>query len=202
MVFDSTLVMNNIRFENKLFYEFEKFRSKIRCFFLFGKFDKVKFGRKVRLSGTINFGSNVNIRDYSSVRGKNINIESNVFIHENVFIRSHEYIVIGENSTINRNSCILDKVIIGKNCSIAPNVVIVGSNHLFKDPTITIKSQGSELKGIVIEDDVWIAANVTILDGVTIGKGSVVAAGAVVNNSVPPYTIFGGVPAKEIGRRE
>lgn len=193
--------MNNIRIENKLFYEFTKFRSKIRSFVLFGKLDKVKFGRKVRLSGTIKFGSNVNIQDYSSVRGRNILIESNVFIHENVLIRSNEYIVIGEGTTINRNCCVLAKVVIGKKCSIAPNVVIVGSNHLFKDPTASIKSQGSELKGIVIEDDVWIAANVTVLDGVTIGKGSVVAAGAVVNKSVPPYTIVGGVPAKEIGKR-
>jgi acetyltransferase-like isoleucine patch superfamily enzyme len=193
--------MNNIRIENKLFNEFEKFKSKLRCFFLFGKLDKVRFGRQVRLSGTINFGSKVHIKDYSTLRGSNIKIASNVHIHENVFIRSSEYIIIGENSTINRNSCILDKVIIGKNCSIAPNVVIVGSNHLFKDASILIKSQGSEIKGILIEDDVWIAANVTILDGVTIGYGSIVAAGAVVNKSVPPFSVVGGVPAKIIGKR-
>ena len=49
---------------------------------------------------------------------------------------------------------------------------------------------------VVIEDDVWIGANVTILKGVTIGRGSVVAAGAVVTKSCPPYSIIGGVPAK------
>lgn len=54
---------------------------------------------------------------------------------------------------------------------------------------------------VVIEDDVWCGANVTILKGVTIGRGSVVAAGAVVTKSFPPYSIIGGVPAKLIKMR-
>ena len=54
---------------------------------------------------------------------------------------------------------------------------------------------------VVIEDDVWVGANVTILKGVTIGHGSVVAAGAVVTKSCPPYSIIGGVPAKVLRRR-
>lgn len=195
------LITLMIRIENKITVISLKIKSRLRSLFLFGSVSKVNFGRNVRLSGNIKFGKNIWIQDYSSIRGQNIEIENNVFIHENVLIRSKVHITIGENTTINRNSLILDKVQIGKYCSIAPNVVIVGSNHLFKNPLETIKSQGSELKGIIIEDDVWIAANVTILDGVTVGKGSVVAAGAVVTKSVPPYTIFGGVPAKEIGKR-
>lgn len=54
---------------------------------------------------------------------------------------------------------------------------------------------------VVIEDDVWVGANVTILKGVTIGHGSVVAAGAVVTKSCPPYSIIGGVPAKVLRKR-
>ena len=54
---------------------------------------------------------------------------------------------------------------------------------------------------VVIEDDVWCGANVTILKGVTIGRGSVVAAGAVVTKSFPPYSIIGGVPAKLLKMR-
>src|SRR5690606_19855657 len=130
--------------------------------------NKVRFGKNVRLSGEITFGNKVSIQDYSCISGENIKIEDNVFIHENVLIRSNEYITIGENTTINRNCCILAKVKIGKDCSIAPNVIIVGANHLFKDSSATIKSQGVELKGIIIEDDVWIGANATILDGVII----------------------------------
>ena len=56
-------------------------------------------------------------------------------------------------------------------------------------------------KGIIIEDDVWIAANATILDGVKIGKGAIIAAGAVVCKDIPAYTIAGGVPAKVIKQR-
>lgn len=193
--------MNNIRFENKIIYEFIRFRSNLRSLLLFGNSKKVKFGRNVKLSGQIKFGNNIYIQDYSCVRGLNINIEDNVFIHENVLIRSNEYISIGKNTTINRNCCVLAKVVIGENCSIAPNVVIVGANHNFKDPTMVIKAQGSEMLGIKIEDDVWIGANVTVLDGITIGKGAVVAAGAVVNKQVLPYTIVGGIPAKRLGNR-
>lgn len=194
--------MNNIRIENKLTGIVERFKSKVRSFMLFGNPNRVKFGKKVKLVGKINFGINVHIRDYSKIRGQNILIGDDVFIHENVLVRSNVKIHIGEKTTINKNTCILANVIIGKHCSIAPNVVVVGSNHLFGDPSISIKSQGSELKGIIIEDDVWIGSNVTILDGVKIGVGSIIAAGAVVNKSVPPFTIYGGVPAKKIGMRE
>jgi len=195
------LFMNNIRFENKLDELIRSVKSRLRSLYLFGSFNHVIFGRKVRLSGDITFGKNVNIKDYSRIRGKGIVVGNNVVIHENVFIRAKFTVTIGDNTTLNRNRCILDNVIIGKNVSIAPNVVIVGSNHIFKDPEVLIKLQGSESKGIVIEDDVWIAANVTILDGVSIGQGSIIAAGSVVNKDVPPYTLVGGIPAKLIKER-
>ena len=51
---------------------------------------------------------------------------------------------------------------------------------------------------VVIEENVWCGANVTILKGVTIGRGSIIAAGAVVTKSIPPYSLVGGVPAKVI----
>lgn len=53
-------------------------------------------------------------------------------------------------------------------------------------------------KEVIIEDDVWCGANVTILKGVTLGRGSIIAAGAVVTKSVPPYTIAAGIPARPI----
>lgn len=54
---------------------------------------------------------------------------------------------------------------------------------------------------VIIEEDVWCGANVTILKGVTVGRGSIIAAGAVVTKSIPPYSIAGGVPAKVIKQR-
>ncbi len=53
-------------------------------------------------------------------------------------------------------------------------------------------------KDVVVEEDVWIGCNVTLLSGVTVGRGSVIAAGAVVTKSCPPYSLLGGVPAKVI----
>ncbi len=193
--------MLTIRIENKIIETIIKTKSKIRSLLLFGNPNRVKFGKGVRLAGQIHIGTNVNIRDYSNIRGYNISIEDNVFIHENVLIRSNEYIKIGDGTTINKNCCILAKVKIGKYCSIAPNAVIVGSSHNFNNQNKCIKEQGVEIKGIIIEDDVWIAANATILDGVTIGRGAIIAAGAVVNKDVLPMTIVGGVPASLIKSR-
>jgi acetyltransferase-like isoleucine patch superfamily enzyme len=84
---------------------------------------------------------------------------------------------------------------------LAPRVSIYAENHVFDNPNITIKAQGVSKKDVVIEDDCWIAANAVILAGVTIGKGSVVAAGSVVNEDVPAFSVVAGVPARVIKSR-
>jgi acetyltransferase-like isoleucine patch superfamily enzyme len=68
-------------------------------------------------------------------------------------------------------------------------------SHNFGDPEKLIRQQGLTCKPIVIEDDVWIAARVNIIAGVTIGHGSVIAAGSVVTRDIPPMVIAAGVPA-------
>jgi len=67
---------------------------------------------------------------------------------------------------------------------------------------ILVKNQIAPKSAIYIEEDVWFGCNVVVLKGVYIGKGAVIAAGAVVNKSIPPYEIWGGVPAKKIGVRK
>lgn len=91
---------------------------------------------------------------------------------------------------------------IGSDCWIAPNVYACPASHHFKDRSRTITEQGVWGADIVIGDDCWIGANVVIQPGVTIGKGAVVGANAVVTKDVPEYTIVAGIPAREIGRRE
>lgn len=107
-------------------------------------------------------------------------------------------IEIGSHVVINRN-CFIDGrvgVKIGDNVGISQEVNIFSLEH-------DIDSSDFRPSGapVIIEDYVWIAAKAIILPGVTIGKGAVVAAGAVVNQNVDPFSIVGGVPAKVIGKR-
>lgn len=99
---------------------------------------------------------------------------------------------------------------IGNYCSIASeSIFLLGGEHNYKkfstypfQNKYGNKQNESIMKGkIIVEDDVWIGYRSTILSGVTLGKGCVVAAGAVVTNDVPPYAIVGGVPAKIIKYR-
>lgn len=90
---------------------------------------------------------------------------------------------------------------IGDDVLIADHVTIFASNHRFEDPSRPIREQGETARGIRVGSDVWIATHAVILDGVTIGDGAVVAAGAVVSKDVPPGEIVGGVPARSIGVR-
>ncbi len=94
------------------------------------------------------------------------------------------------------------KLIIGNNVMFGPNPTIITGDHRIDVIGIPMFGVYEKLpvndKDVVIEDDVWCGANVTILKGVVIGRGSVVAAGAVVTKSCPPYSIVGGVPAKVI----
>jgi len=87
---------------------------------------------------------------------------------------------------------------IGDAVRIATHNVIIPSNHTYEDPEKHIRLQGTESKGIKIEDDVWLGAGVSILDGVIIGTGAVVAAGSVVAKDVPAFAVVGGVPARVI----
>jgi len=79
--------------------------------------------------------------------------------------------------------------------------MIVPANHIYSNPKMLIRKQGMSEKGIIIENDVWISHGCTIIDGVKIGEGAVIGAGSVVNNSVPAYTVFAGIPAKKIKSR-
>ena len=195
--------MNVVRIENKLSQIGVNILSMIRSLILFGNIKRIKIDRGVKFNSNLSLGKNITIRSNSELRGRGkIKIEDNVYIHENVLIKTYTEIYIGKGTTINRNCIIQDKVKIGEYCSIAPNVVIVGSNHVFTDTKKNIKLQGNVNQGIIIEDDVWIAANCTILDGIKIGKGSIVAAGAVVSKDVDAYSIVAGVPAKIIKKRK
>lgn len=111
---------------------------------------------------------------------------------------------IGNNFSIQTSSTIYGGggLAIGNDVMIASNVVIVPANHIFGRIGTPIREQGSTMKGIAISDDVWIGAGCRILDGVKIGKGSIIGAGTVLTKSVPEYSIVVGIPGKVIKRRK
>lgn len=122
-----------------------------------------------------------------------------------MLLPSEGFIQVGSGSSINQYVVVngYGGVSIGENVLIAAFASIFSSNHKFDRVDIPIKDQGLSSKGgVIIENDVWIGTHSIILDGVTIGRGSVVAAGTVVTKSVAPYSIVAGVPGKIIGSRK
>ncbi len=83
----------------------------------------------------------------------------------------------------------------------APDVIILTRNHKFDSVDTPIQEQGGTTKPVTICDDVWLGTRVIVLPGVTIGKGAIAAAGAVVAREVPEFAIVGGCPAKVIKYR-
>lgn len=104
------------------------------------------------------------------------------------------------NANVYLNAC-GGHITIGSDVLIGPNVVMRATDHIFTDPARPIREQGHTAGNIAIEDDVWLGSNVTIVGGVRIGRGSVVAAGAVVTRDVEPGSIVGGVPARLLKKR-
>lgn len=117
---------------------------------------------------------------------------------------------IGDGTSIPKGStiyCTDAPLTIGRKVIFGPRPTIITGDHrtdiigkYIIDVTVQEKLPEND-QPVVIEDDVWCGANVTILKGVTIGRGSVVAAGAVVTKSFPPYSIIGGVPARLLKKR-
>ncbi len=105
---------------------------------------------------------------------------------------------IGNNSRIGLGNVIIGPVTIGNNVILAQNVVLSGLNHEYEDVTVPISKQPVSVADIIIEDECWIGANVVITAGVTIGKHSIIAGGAVVTKDIPPYSVVVGNPARVI----
>ena len=110
---------------------------------------------------------------------------------------------LGDRSYIGRNTYIgvFKPILIGKCVLIGAYCYIISANHNYKTRNIPIIDQGFIGTPIIIEDDVWIGTHVTILPGVSIGKGAIIAAHSLVNKDVPSYEVWGGVPAKFLKER-
>jgi acetyltransferase-like isoleucine patch superfamily enzyme len=137
-------------------------------------------------------------------RGGTLRIGARCVIHPYAMILTYGGDVrLGDDCSVNSFTILygMGGIEIGNGVRIAAHTTIITSNHVFDDPDRLIREQGHRSRGIVIEDDVWIASGARILDGVRIGRGAVVAAGAVVNRDVPAYAVVGGVPARPLKSR-
>ncbi len=136
----------------------------------------------------------------------NITIMEDVIVKEGARIcccNAEARVSIGERTTIGYHTFIFasERIIVGDDCLIAPFVYLVDSDHgIEKGKNINI--QPNSTAPIIIGNDVWIASNVTILKGVNIGDGAVIAANSVVNMNVGSNEIWGGSPARKIGERQ
>lgn len=133
-----------------------------------------------------------------------ITLGKNCIVHPGAMLLPYGgFIRMGDNCTVNPYSILYGHggLTIGHNVRIATHTVIVPANHNFGDRELPIYEQGLSMKGVVIEDDVWIGCNVSILDGVLIGRGSVIGAGSLVNKNVEPYSVMGGNPARLLKKR-
>jgi len=130
-------------------------------------------------------------------------IKSLALIYPGVYF-THTYgIELGHRFSIN-SGAILDGrggIIIGDNVMIGPHTAIYSSGHNFTQPDRPMTCLDHIMAPVVINDDVWIGAHVCIPGGITIGRGAVVAAGAVVTKDVEDNMVVSGVPAQVIGKR-
>jgi|TARA_B100000315_G_scaffold259797_1_gene317296 acetyltransferase-like isoleucine patch superfamily enzyme len=135
-----------------------------------------------------------------------VHLEADVHLHEFVTIQTgHEGSVrIGERTHVQPRcqfSAYRGSIDIGARVEIAPNCAFYPYNHGM-DASIGMQQQPTYTRGgIVIEDEAWLGFGVIVLDGVKVGRGAVIAAGAVVNTDIPEFAIAAGVPAKVVGSR-
>lgn len=176
---------------------------------LIGKGVQISHGKHIRC------GKNVKFEDYSEIHGlcsEGLNFGDYVTISRGVMIRPSSYyggdygigLTMGEHSSVGPYGYIgcSGRITIGKNVMLGPKCSLFAENHNFSDTEASIKSQGVNQKGITIEDDCWIGSNVTILDGVTIGKGSVIGAGTLVAKDIPAGSIIIDKREKAIRNRK
>jgi acetyltransferase-like isoleucine patch superfamily enzyme len=155
----------------------------------------LKLGDHVSLSaigkGKLILGSKVSIGSFSRV----IIATSLNQVGEHISIGNH--VGIGEFAYLGGGGGLR----IGHHCIVGQYFSCHPENHIHDDIETPIRLQGVTRKGIVIGPNCWIGSKVTILDGVTIGEGCVIAAGSVVTKSFPDYSVIGGVPAKVLRSR-
>ena len=136
-------------------------------------------------------------------------IDSTAYVGANVRVYNKDNFIMEEHTKVDHNAIIMNtnaKFIVHRYSGISVNLVVITGNHPMQIGkfyrTVSKKRDHLDIskydKDVVVDEDVWVGANATLLCGVHIGRGAVVGAGAVITKDVPPYSLVGGIPAKPI----
>lgn len=172
-----------------------------------GRRVRVRFARNIVCGKNLTLGDGVFINALcrQGVRfGDNVSIGRNTTVECTGVLRElGEGITLGSHVGISPGCFIgvRGKIEIGDNTILGPMVSLHAENHNYADASVPIRLQGTSRRGITVGRDCWIGAKATILDGVSVGDGAVIAAGALVNRDVPACAVAGGVPAKVLKMR-
>jgi len=127
-------------------------------------------------------------------------VHPTAFVHRSADVRAD--LVMGEYAFVNQHCVVMRRVRIGRYTMLAPHAAIVGADHRFREAGVPIIFAGRpEQPETVIGEDCWIGYGAVVMQGVRIGRGSIIGANSVVTADVPPYEIWGGVPARRITAR-
>lgn len=118
--------------------------------------------------------------------GRGVNIERGAYVFPDT--------VLGDGSGIGANCEICRGLVVGKNVMMGPECLLYSTNHQFDRENKRFEGY-TEIRPITLEDDVWPGRRVIVMAGVTVGRGSVVGAGAVITKDIPPYSLAAGNPA-------
>lgn len=173
-----------------------------RVYILHDRFSTIILGARA----TLHDGAHLESRRYSSSNPPSEILIGDRFQHKKgaMILAKSGSVRIGNDCALGKNAEILcDKarVTIGNFVRVAAEVFIATGDHNYRDPDTPIIQQGFRYQDVTIEDDVWIGRRAIIMPGICVGRGSIIAAGAVVTHDVPAMGIVGGVPARLIKTR-
>ncbi len=159
--------------------------------------------RRIRLGRRVMVGEGAFL-DAHSLTGR-IVLEDDVWLSRGCYVVAYRNaeVRIGERAYVGHRCLFYGHggIDVGHDVLLANDVQLICGNHTFARRDVPIRAQPTEERPIVVEDDVWLGASAIVLGGVTVGRGSVVGAGAVVTHDLPPYSIARGVPARVVGER-
>jgi acetyltransferase-like isoleucine patch superfamily enzyme len=133
----------------------------------------------------IRLGNDVHVARFAVLRSG----ERGITVHDNVGINARSF--LDGNGGVE----------IGPNTLLSPGVQCISGNHVFDDPEMPVRYQGTAYGKVTVGEDCWLGTNVVVLPGVTIGRGAVIGAGAVVTRDIPAFAVALGVPAHIVGER-